>query len=236
MQEICIIVFILIIIYIVYTSNKNINHQELFTSIQSIDAYIYINLDNREDRKKLILEEFKKLGIPEEKIHRIAGVRKPKNGHRGCVQSHILALELAKLNNWNNVAVFEDDMELNVTPEEFNNKIKKALEYNKWDVLVLHGSFQEMKKDIDNDMYYLNHSTQSTGYIIKSNYIDTLMNAFLLCNKHMSDEKWGDGKHEPYALDQQWNKLIEKDNWIGFKPNLIKQRDSASSINEGVLY
>ena len=235
-MEVCFIIFILIIIYIVYTSNKNINRQELFTSIQPIDAYIYINLDNREDRKKLILEEFKKLNIPEEKIYRIAAVRKPKNGHKGCVQSHILALKLAKLNKWNKVAIFEDDMELNVTPDEFNNKIKNALEYNKWDMLVLHGSFQEMKKDINNDMYYLNHSTQSTGYVIKSNYIDTLMNAFLLCNTHMSDDKWGNDKHEPYALDQQWNALIKKDNWIGFKPNLIKQRESPSSINEGVLY
>jgi GR25 family glycosyltransferase involved in LPS biosynthesis len=243
MIQICFVILILVVIYIYVVSNKNINHQELFdptSNVSSIpneiDAFIYINLDNREDRKKLILEEFKKLNIPEEKIHRIAAVRKPKNGHKGCVQSHILALKLAKLNNWNKIAIFEDDMELNVTPEEFYKKINKALKYNKWDMLVLHGSYQEMKEDIDSDMYYLKNSTQSTGYVIKHNYIDTLMNAFMKCNNHMSDDKWGNGKHEPYALDQQWNELIRKDKWIGFKPNLITQRNSASSINEGVLY
>jgi GR25 family glycosyltransferase involved in LPS biosynthesis len=201
--------------------------------MNDIDAYIYINLENRKDRKDLLLNEFKKVSIPENKIHKISGVSKPKNGHKGCVMSHILALELAKLNKWKMVAIFEDDMELNVSVNEYNRLLNKALQHDKWDMILLHGSYQEIKEPIDNDIYYLKHSTQSTGYIIKSNYYDTLLDLFKNCNNNMVDEKWGDMEHrmEPYALDQQWNKLIKKDNIIGFKTNLIKQRNITSSIN-----
>ncbi len=231
-----IIVIIFIILFIILSFNKSNNCSlcENFSyNMNNIDAYIYINLENRKDRKDLLLNEFKKLNIPENKIHKISGIYKPKNGHKGCVMSHILALELAKLNKWNMVAIFEDDMELNVSIDEYNRLLNKALQHDKWDMILLHGSYQEMKKPIDDDIYYLKHSTQSTGYIIKSEYYDTLLDLFKNCNNNMVDHKWGDMEHrmEPYALDQQWNKLIKRDNIIGFKTNLVKQRNISSSIN-----
>ena len=229
-----ILLIISIILFIYLNSNNSCSLCENFSyTIDDIDAYIYINLENRKDRKDLLLNEFKKLNIPENKIHKISGINKPKNGHKGCVMSHILALELAKLNKWKMVAIFEDDMELNVSIDEYNRLLNKVVQHNKWDMILLHGSFQEIKSPIDDDIYYLKHSTQSTGYIIKSDYYDTLLNLFKNCNNNMVDDKWGDMKNrmEPYALDQQWNKLIKKDNIIGFKNNLIKQRNITSSIN-----
>jgi hypothetical protein len=236
-QVLYIILIILIILFIImYFRSNNLKSflcENFSYNMNDIDAYIYINLENRKDRKDLLLNEFKKVSIPENKIHKISGVSKPKNGHKGCVMSHILALELAKLNKWKMVAIFEDDMELNVSVNEYNRLLNKALQHDKWDMILLHGSYQEIKEPIDNDIYYLKHSTQSTGYIIKSNYYDTLLDLFKNCNNNMVDEKWGDMEHrmEPYALDQQWNKLIKKDNIIGFKTNLIKQRNITSSIN-----
>ncbi len=226
-----IIILIVIIILILFYLFNYYSDDCFDNTTRKIDAVIYINLDNRTDRKNLLLNEFKKINIIDD-VYRIAGIPTPKNGHKGCCQSHILALELAKLNDWDTVAIFEDDFELNVSPEEYNRLIDKALKYNKWDVIILHGSEQENKKTIDEDMYYLKHSTQSTAYIIKKEYIDTLLELFINCNKHMNKNYWGDGKKmwEPYALDQQWNKLIRKHNWIGFKKNVAKQRDIESSI------
>jgi hypothetical protein len=40
--------------------------------------YIYINLENREDRKKIILQEFKKMDVSEENIYKISGINIPK--------------------------------------------------------------------------------------------------------------------------------------------------------------
>jgi GR25 family glycosyltransferase involved in LPS biosynthesis len=200
-------------------------------SINDIDAFIYINLEEKEDRKKLLLDEFDKLGIANNKIRKVSGVRIAKNGHKGCIQSHILALQMAKLNKWDTVAIFEDDARLNVEPSIFISMINKAININRWDMIILHGANQQKKESIDNDLYYLKHSTQSTGYIIKSSYYDKLLNLFIHCNDMMSKDNWEiPGSWESHALDQMWNKLVEKDNWIGFKTNLLKQ-EGESSIN-----
>ncbi len=199
-----------------------------------IDAYIYINLEDREDRKKEILDEFEKMNIPKNKIRKVSGVRIPKNGHKGCTQSHILALTMAKMNRWKTVAIFEDDAKLNVEPSEFTRIVNKALDLDddKWDVLVLGGCNQQKGEIIDNEMYYLKFSTTTTGYIVKNSYYDTLLDLFNDANNKMTHAKWGeDDGWEGNAPDQRWNELIKIDKFIGFEPNLIVQRGSPSSIN-----
>ncbi len=198
-----------------------------------IDAYIYINLEDREDRKKEILAEFEKLDIPKNKIRKVSGVRIPKNGHKGCTQSHILALTMAKLNRWKCIAIFEDDATLNVEPSEFKRILNKALDLgdDKWDVLILGGANQIKGDKIDDDMFYLKHSTTTTGYIVKQEYYDTLLDLFNDANNKMMPDKWRDDGWEGNAPDQRWNELIRIDKFIGFEPNLIVQRGSPSSIN-----
>jgi len=230
MHEIVISIIILLVILNLYFMSQNtISNFE--NSINDIDAFIYINLEEKEDRKTLLLNEFNKLGIANNKIRKVSGVRIAKNGHKGCIQSHILALQMAKLNKWDKVAIFEDDARLNVEPAIFISMVNKAININKWDMIILHGANQKEKESIDNDLYYLKHSTQSTGYIIKSSYYDKLLNLFIHCNDMMSKDNWEiPGSWEGHALDQMWNKLVEKDNWIGFKTNLLKQ-EGESSIN-----
>ena len=233
MKILIILIVVLLLIISLYYS-ITIFMEKFTNELDNIDAFIYINLENREDRKKLLLDEFKKLDISEEKIRKISGVRIHKNGHKGCVQSHILALQMAKMNKWKTVAIFEDDAELVVEPNVFKKMVDEAMSVDKWDVIILHGANQSVKENGDikdhPDLHYLKHSTQSTGYIIKEAYYDTLLNLFIQCNDNMNKDNWEKTGWEPNALDQQWNKLIEKDNWIGFKKNLLKQRAIKSSI------
>ncbi len=230
MHEIVVgILIVLLALNLFFMSQNTLDNFE--NTINDIDAFIYINLEEKEDRKKLLLAEFDKLGIPKNKIRKVSGVRIAKNGHKGCMQSHILALQMAKLNKWDTVAIFEDDARLNVEPDIFISMVNKAMANNKWDMIILHGANQQEKESIDKDLYYLKHSTQSTGYIIKSLYYDKLLNLFIHCNDMMSKDSWEiPGAWEGHALDQMWNKLVEKDNWIGFKTNLLKQ-EGESSIN-----
>lgn len=230
---IIIIILCIILLVLLYYNYIHTNVYDGFANNNMIDAYIYINLENREDRKKLLLDEFNKINIPENKTYKISGVPIPKNGHKGCIQSHILALEMAKLNNWKMVAVFEDDFQINIEPEEFKRLVNKALQHNPFDIIIIHGSNKKEKQNIDDDIYYLEHSTQSTAYIIKNHYYDKLLNIFKYCNDMMNHSYWGDGtsKWEPYALDQKWNELIRKDNWITFHKDIAKQRNISSSIN-----
>jgi len=171
------------------------------------------------------------------RVNKVAGIYIPKNGHKGCVQSHISALNIAKMNKWNQVLIFEDDMELNVSPDEFNDSINKMLDYMKsnnikWDVIMLASGHTD-KEDVSNDIVRIKIGTTSSGYIVNNHYYDKLINLFTHCNENMQKDKWSGGKDwEPYALDQQWKVLQLNDIWYGFKKDLIKQRAISSTIME----
>ena len=110
--------------------------------INRLDAIIYINLENRVDRKDLLMKELEKLNTDMSKVHKVSGVYMPKNGHKGCIQSHILALNMIKLNNWERVLILEDDAELDMDPEAINNLINKSMEeldnnHPEWNVIML---------------------------------------------------------------------------------------------------
>jgi hypothetical protein len=226
-----IIIIILLLIILYFSINVFI---ENFTNVyDNIDAFIYINLENREDRKKDILSEFKKLNVPEEKIRKISGVFVPKNGHKGNVQSFILALELAKINKWKTVMICEDDMEIIVPYDEFNNKINSLLnilkEKNiKWDCIML-GQANGTKTKIDiYDMPNINkitNATTKTCIIVPEHFYDILLNNFKSSNDlMMSDKKSGD-RFEKYASDQRWKVLQEVHTFLAFEKDLVKQRN-----------
>ena len=76
-----------------------------------IDKIIYINLDHRDDRRKIMSKFFQNTKIPLEKVVRFSGIKK-KYGPRGCLESHTSILELAKENGWKNILILEDDLEI----------------------------------------------------------------------------------------------------------------------------
>ena len=82
------VLILLVLIIWQKTHNEGFFAVENIRSVDDIDAFIYINLENREDRKKELLAELEKLGIPSSKIFKVSGVYIPDNGHKGCVQSH----------------------------------------------------------------------------------------------------------------------------------------------------
>ena len=125
------IVFIVLLLILIYVLS-NRYFENFFTEqhgINRLDAIIYINLENRADRKDLLLKELETLNTNMSKVYKISGVYIPKNGHKGCIQSHILALNMCKLNNWDRVLILEDDAQLTTSPEIFNNIINKTLDY-----------------------------------------------------------------------------------------------------------
>jgi phosphorylcholine metabolism protein LicD len=229
-----ILVIILLILCIILWYKKTIKDGFTVNAMDKINGVIYINLDNREDRKKLLLEELLKMGIPSSKIHKVSGIYVPKNGHKGCVQSHILALNIAKMNNWDTTLILEDDAELNVSEEEFKSKLSNIFDFLKdkeWDVIML-GKCNTVEKETINEFIKLKSGTTSTGYIIKKHYYNKLLDLFIDCNNKMIPDKWGDTNNfEPNALDQRWQLLQGKDNWYGFKKDLLRQRNIWSTIN-----
>lgn len=199
-----------------------------------IDAFIYINLENREDRKKMIVDEFKKIDIPEDKTHKIAGIFTPKNGHKGCAQAGILAFTLAKLNNWDRIMLVEDDMELSVTPVEFHEKLNymftKFQENNiKWDCIIL-GQVNGNKTDTSMDhIKRIKGATTTTCMIVPKHFYDTMINNFKSSNDLMAVDKKTETNFEKYATDQRWKELQDVFNFYSFDNDLVHQRNVWSS-------
>jgi len=136
--------------------------------INRLDAIIYINLENRGDRKDLLMKELEKLNTDMSKVHKVSGVYMPKNGHKGCIQSHILALNMIKLNKWERVLILEDDAELDMEPEVINNLINKSLEeldtnHPEWNVIMLATANKVLDKSNNKKNNKNNNNTKTTN-------------------------------------------------------------------------
>jgi len=235
--------------------------------INRIDAIIYINLENRADRKDLLMKELEKLNTDMSKVHKVSGIYMPKNGHKGCIQSHILALNMIKLNNWERVLILEDDAELDMKPEVINNLLTKTIEeldnkHPEWNVIMLATANKVLDKSkknnelnsksnkttlpIDLNIYTdetkthslklekLKQATTSSAYIVKKDYVNNILDLFNHCNDNMLSTNMTSKGNEHWALDQQWAKIQNKDNWFCIDKDPIKQRAIWSTIQSNI--
>lgn len=223
-------------------------YKENFFSKENIfnskfDKILYINLDHRKDRNKQILNEFNKLDINKDKIHRIQAVHEKYNGHIGCAKSHIKALNYAKKNNYKRILIFEDDFVFTLKKKEINERLNKFLnDYDgKWDVVQLtsvYKSFRNNKKLEDiNNVDLINKASTSSSYMINHHFYDKLlktlnesvqkmeeeMKEFHKKNNNIKKKK----KTTNYALDQYWYTLQKKSDWYLFYPYFGKQGGEA---------
>jgi len=254
-----IVFFVLLILLAILITKRN--WEGFFTEqngINRLDAIIYINLENRQDRKELLIKELESLNTNMSKVHKVSGVYMPKNGHKGCIQSHILALNMIKLNKWKRVLILEDDAQLDTEPEVMNNIINQTLDTldsknPNWNVIML-ATANKILDNTDNtdnnnstimqslEIYSpdgslkpikiekIKQATTSSAYIIKDSYVDSILDLFKTCNDNMQQDKLSGDKHEFWALDQKWATLQEKDNWYAISPDPIKQRAIWSTI------
>ncbi len=193
-----------------------------------IDKVLYINLENRKDRKEELLNELYRINIPKEKIIRIDAVYN-KRGILGCVRSHIKALEYAKENKLGNVLILEDDIKFIENNEEINivfNEINIEIKKENIGLIMLAGN--KKRVEVYNNLLEkaINVLTTSS-YIIKGEYYDKLLENFKESEKYIE----AGGKTEEYALDVWWNRLNERyilRRCIGY------QRESYSDIEGGI--
>lgn len=112
-------------------------HKQNFTFFDEIYC---INLPHRVDRKETVHQEFKKIWI-DSRIKYFRAVHEPDNWHLWCLLSHRAIILEAKNNNFQNILVFEDDVEFT----QFNPNILDSffIQMNKknWWLLYLGASF-----------------------------------------------------------------------------------------------
>ena len=116
------------------------------------ERIVLINLDSRSDRLHKSLEQWENYGIstpitrfPAIKLQYQDGSDDKFSSRCGCSLSHFEVCRLAKLNNWCNYLVLEDDFEFNLNPAEtFDalNGVLQELPYD-WDMLYLGGNLTD---------------------------------------------------------------------------------------------
>ena len=206
------------------------------------DAILYINLQHRQDRKELILNEIQKIkNIDESQIYRIDAVLEPMCGHIGCGKSHINALELAIANDWRSVLVLEDDFVFNehYEGEHSFNKIQNI----EWDVMLL-AQGHHCNHDSEYDfLKTARRSTTTSGYIVRKHYYPVLLDNFknsvaIMEQEFQTHSENCIAQNAPVskmnicsAIDQHWFSLQEQDTFYMFHPPIGHQRNSWSDNN-----
>ena len=232
-------------------NKKNNSVKKIINNNKDYLHYFYINLLEREDRNKFILDQFK---TNDKIIHRIDAI-KNSDGATGCGLSHIKALKEGKKfaieNNLEYIVIIEDDFKLINDLKTTNNLLKDIINYSDidWDVLVLTcGCFLNNENKIcvrneKNDylLKVINCST-TAGYIIKIDYVDKLVNNFQeaieLRIKHNVNKNTNDS-HEinnfNTSIDQYWKKLQKIDNWYVPQKYIATQRKDYSNIEDKLM-
>jgi glycosyl transferase family 25 len=163
-------------------------------------------------------------------VARFSAIRDDNNGAIGCTKSHIECIQIAKNIGWDHVLIFEDDA-LFIHPEVLVHQVSSFLSRfrDEWDVVLLGGN--NMKEYSITNEYSVKVSwcQTTTGYLVKSNYYDTLINNFKNSVEKLIKQPQN---HHLYAVDQYWTKLQYIDNWFLITPVTVVQRDDYSDIEK----
>jgi len=188
-----------------------------------VDHVLYINLKHNTDRLEYILNECKRVGIPNEKMTRIEAIYTPDIGMLGCSLSHCKALELALSHpEWTRTLIIEDDTKFNDSPWlEINNALKNTIP----DVLMLaRGSAQVVvpAHPSSNNLYRVHVACVSSAYIVNRNYIPKLLK-----NIRESIEEFTKpgGNIYDHPLDVYWYSIQKTDNWYAFDSSVACQSE-----------
>jgi GR25 family glycosyltransferase involved in LPS biosynthesis len=199
------------------------------SAVSDIKYCLYINLESRKDRKEHIEQELKSVGINGVRFNAV----KLQNGRIGCSMSHLKCLQIAKKNNWPYVMICEDDL-LFIDKEKAVNHMNQFFSLHSscndiCKIVLLAGNNVPPYKKIDDTCIRISHCQTTTGYIVKNEYFDTLMqNIKTGIEKLMKNPS----NHKMYAIDKYWIQLQKRDIWYFLAPVIAVQREDYSDIEE----
>jgi glycosyl transferase family 25 len=190
----------------------------------SIEKVVYINLDERVDRKIHVQRELLKI-FHASKIKRFAAIKREDHGGIGCTMSHIAVLEMAKAAGWKNVLVVEDDF----TWVNFEKAapVLESLLKKQADAIVFGGTYTEC----DNATYRLCSCQTTTAYLVYQDYYDTILANF----KEGLELFETTQEYRTYALDQYWKRLHQTGIWYVVRPSIAAQCPGYSDIEKQIV-
>jgi glycosyl transferase family 25 len=195
------------------------------TEFLKIIPTMYINLLSRTDRKHHVESELKKIGI--NNLTRFNAI-KMENGALGCSMSHLKCIEIAKKNNYEYVFICEDDITF-LNPTLFTMQLQMFLsKHNLWDVILVAGNNMVPFEPVDNTCIKVSNCQTTTGYIVKREYYDKLIDNY----KEGIQKQLKEPNVPEYKIDKYWFKLQKEDNWFLIIPLSVIQREDYSDIEK----
>jgi hypothetical protein len=192
-------------------------------NIKDIKNALFINLETRKDREMEVINEFKKLDIPIERMNATV----LKNKRVACSMSHLKCLQTAKNNNWDHVLIVEDDIQF-LEPELFIHNLNQFLSSNiKWDVLLFAGNNVPPYTKYEDFCVKVTRCQTTTGYLVLNHYYDILINNI---KQGINLLIQSPNSHLFYAIDKYWQSLQAFDNWFLITPLTVIQREGFSDI------
>ena len=197
-------------------------------NIADITNVFYINLTERADRRAQVEQQLSKVGLPN--FNRFNAIKLP-NGALGCSMSHLKCLQLAKERNLDHILIVEDDI-IFLNPGIFIGQLNKFLQHNKeWDMLLIAGNNVPPYRVVDETCVQVSWCQTTTGYLIRKQYYDTLINNM----KEGINMLIREPKNKiMYAIDKYWLSLQKKDTWLLLVPLTVSQREGYSNIENCV--
>jgi len=195
--------------------------------VQSLKHVLYINLDERTDRKDQVEAELKKVGFTS--YTRFPAVRMPR-GEMGCSISHIECITMARDAGWEYVVVFEDDVVF-TDPELFTRQLEGFLDAHgdDWDFLFLGGNNTGPYTE-DEYCVKISRCQTSFAYIVKRHYYDTLIECI---QSNIEKQMTAESHSACAAIDMSWFHLQARDRWFLLTPLTLIQRPNYSDIIGG---
>lgn len=188
---------------------------------------IYINLLSRTDRKEHVEKELKKIGVTN--AARFNAIML-ENGAIGCSMSHLKCLELAKQNKYDYIFICEDDITF-LNPTLFLNQLDRFLSTKRdWDVILVAGNNMIPFEKIDDTCIKVSNCQTTTGYIVKREYYEKLIDNF----KEGIQKQIKESSVQDYKIDKHWFKLQRDDKWFLITPLSVIQREDYSNIEKKV--
>lgn len=196
-----------------------------------MNSIYYINLNEREDRKILIEQELSKIFNNFTRISAENGLDYTSNtkisSMIGCTLSHIKALKQGLSDGNENIIIFEDDFQIEIDHDNAKKIINELtnLDYN---LIMLSYHIPMVKiNNIRNNIADVSNGQTTSGYIIKRDYIPTLIQNF----EESINSLINSTNLDHHSLDQYWKKLQTPENKFYCSiPRIGKQRDDYSDI------
>jgi glycosyl transferase family 25 len=192
-----------------------------------IDKIVYINLEERQDRRDVMSKFFQEGEIPCDKVIKFSAIKKDKV-ETAILESHTQVLRMAKHEGWKNVLILEDDLQW-INLKSGYQQLTELVSKPNWDVILLCGWYKiyEFPRIYD--------SLNCGAYLVNNKYYDRLLANREWALRNINKPHNIFSSVSSYSADVSWKYAMKKDTWYGLYPCICSQIDDYSDNSGKVI-